>query len=120
MHKAHLHNRCIVLIALGLLLALGAPLTTQAAPLAQEATSTPAPEETAEPTAEPTTEPTAEAEIPGPAPTEGPIETPGREAFAASSGMILGIGLTGLLFVIVALWAVYTTRQEREQQRQQE
>jgi hypothetical protein len=99
-------------LILAIMLALGAPQTIQAAPPAQEASPTPAPEETAEPT--------ATAENPAPTPIAAPIETPGRETFAASSGIILGIGLTGLLFVLVALWVAYTVRQEKEQQRQQE
>jgi hypothetical protein len=93
--------------------ALGAPAAAQATPLTQEATPIPEADDEA-------TEPITEAEAPAPLPTDGPIETPGREAFAASSGLILGIGLAGLLFVLVALWAVYTTRQEKEQERQRQ
>jgi len=109
---SHTHMLSRIAVALGLSLALGVPLLTHAAPPAQEATPSPTTEET--------TEPTAEAESAAPTAIPAPIETPGRETFAASSGIILGIGLTGLLFVLVALWAVYTTRQEKEKERQQQ
>jgi uncharacterized membrane protein (DUF373 family) len=33
--------------------------------------------------------------------------------------MILGIGLTGLLFVLVALWVAYATQQEKKQRQQE-
>lgn len=111
MHDTYLMRRMIAATALGLLLALGAPLAAHAAPPAQEATPSPAAEETAQPT--------ATAESPAPTPIPAPIETPGREAFAASSGIILGIGLAGLLFVLVALWAAYATQQEKKQRQQE-